>query len=108
MPPIPLYTSKRTAKSLWQEYRIYPDHLELQAWVLFHTIILPCDNIQTIEICPEGWRGFKGMTLGVKIDNCDLCRHVLLTKKTGLFKGISFTPDDPGKFVEVCISVLPL
>ena len=36
----PLYASKRTFKSLWQEYRIYRDRLELQAWVLLHTVVL--------------------------------------------------------------------
>jgi len=37
----PLYISKRTVKSLGQEYRIYPNRLELQAWVLLHTMVVP-------------------------------------------------------------------
>ncbi len=103
----PLYASKRTAKSLWQQYRIYRDRLELQSWVLLHTVVLPTDAIRSIEVRPSIFGGRKGFTWGIKIDNCDLCRHVLLTKTTGLFKRIGFSPDEPEKFVEICKSVLP-
>ena len=103
----PLYSSKRTLKSLWQQYRIYPDRLELQSWFLLHTVVVPRDEIQAVEVRPSAWTGEKGFTWGIKIDNCDLCRHVLLTKKSGLFKRIGFTPDQPEEFVEVCKSILP-
>ena len=97
----PIYISKRTAKSLWQEYRIYRDRLELQSWVLFHTVVLPANEIQAVEVHPSGsiW--------GVKLDNCNFCRHVLLIKKSGRFKRIGFSPDDPEKFVAVCQSIMP-
>ena len=99
----PIYISKRTAKSLWQEYRIYLDRLELQSWLLFHTIIVPVNEIQAVEVRPPGpiW--------GVKLDNCNFCRHVLLIKKSGLLftKRIGFSPDAPEKFVAVCKSILP-
>ena len=100
----PIYTSKRMAKNLWQEYRIYRDRLELQSWILFHTIIVAADEIERIEVRPSVFSGQKGITWGVKIDNCDLCCHVLLTRKTGFFKRIGFSPDDPEKFVEACKS----
>jgi hypothetical protein len=98
---VPIYISKRTGRSLWQEYRIYPDRLELQSWFLFHTIVAPANEIQAVEVRPAGaiW--------GVKLDNCNFCRHVLLIKKSGLFKRIGFSPDDPGKFVAVCQSIMP-
>ena len=35
----PLYVSKRTAKNLWQQYRIYRHGRELQSWVLLHTVV---------------------------------------------------------------------
>ena len=97
----PIYTSKRTGRSLWQEYRIYPDRLELQSWFLFHTVVVPANEIQAIKARPPGaiW--------GVKLDNCNFCRHVLLIRKSGLFKRIGFAPDDPDKFVEICKSILP-
>ena len=107
MNEILLYKSKRTAKSLWQQYRIYRDRLELQSWVLFHTAIVPANEIQAIEVRSSVFSGQRGFTWGVKIDNCDLCRHVLLTRKSGFFKRIGFSPDEPDKFVEICKSILP-
>jgi len=101
MNPIPLYASKRTAKSLWQQYRICRDRLELQSWFLFRTFVVPADEIQAVEINPPG------IIWGVKLDNCNFCRHVSLKKKSGLFKRIGFIPDDPDKFVEICKSILP-
>jgi hypothetical protein len=114
----PLYTSKRTAKSLWQQYRIYRDRIELQSWILLHTVVLPIDEIQAVKLCPSvfgGWirlmRGerkidFRDMW-GIKIDFCDLCPHVLLRKTSGIFNAIGFSPDEPEQFVEICKSVLP-
>ena len=103
----PLYTSKRMVWNLWQEYRIYRDRLELQSWALFHTIVVPANEIQAIEIRPSAFNGVKGMTLGIKNDLCDLRRHVLLLKKWGVFKRIGFSPDEPEKFVEICKSITP-
>jgi len=113
----PLYTSKRTAKGLWQQYRIYRDRIELQSWILLHTIVLPTDEIQAVKVRPSVLDGLLGFTWGkkkdfrdmwgIKIDFCDLCRHVLLRKKFGLFNAIGFSPDEPEKFVEICQSVLP-
>lgn len=97
----PLYGSKRTAKSLWQQYRIYPDRLELQSWFLCHTIVVPAEEIQAVEVHPPG------MIWGVKLDNCNFCRHVLLVKKSGLFKRIGFSPDAPDEFVARCHSIMP-
>jgi hypothetical protein len=44
----PTYVSSRTVANLWQEYRIFPDRLELQSWFLFHTIVIPAREILTI------------------------------------------------------------
>ena len=96
-----IYSSKRTGRSLWQEYRIYPDRLELQSWFLFHTLVVPANEIQAIEVRPAG------LIWGVKLDNCNFCRHVLLTKKSGWFRRIGFSPDDPDQFVTLCQSTLP-
>ena len=101
-----LYASKRSFKSLWQEYRIYRDRLELQAWVLLHTVVIPANEIQAVEVRPSVLSGNNGITWGVKLDNCDLNRHVLLTRKSGFLKRIGFTPDNPESFVEVCKSIM--
>jgi len=105
----PLYISKRMAKNLWQEYRIYHDRVELQSRFLFHTIIVPVNEIQAVEIRPSffSFSGRKEFIWGMKMDNCDWCRHVLLTKTRGLFKRVGFAPDEPEKFVEICKSILP-
>jgi len=102
----PLYTSKRALKSLWQCYRIYPDRLELQSWVLFHTVVVPAKEIRGVEVRPSVFGGGKGFAWGIKLDNSDLCRHVLLERTSGLFKRIAFSPDDPEKFVEICRSIM--
>lgn len=113
----PLYASKRTVRSLWQQYRIYRDRIELQSWILLHTVVLPIDEIQAVKVRPSVFGGWKGLAWGmkkdfrdmwgIKIDFCDLCPHVLLRKKSGLFNAIGFSPDEPEKFVEICKSVLP-
>jgi len=102
----PLYTSKRTAKTLWQQYRIFQDRLELQSWILFHTLVVPAKEIRAIDVRPSIFGGRKGLVWGIKIDNCDFCRHVLLLRTSGLFKRIAFSPDDPEKFAEICKSIM--
>jgi hypothetical protein len=87
-----LYASKRTARSLWQQYRIYRDRLELQAWILFRTVVVPVGEIRGIEVRPSVFSGRKGFTSGIKLDFTDLCRHVLLSKSRGRFKGSPFRP----------------
>jgi hypothetical protein len=107
MDDTPIYISKRTGSNLWQEYRVYRDRLELQSWFLFHTLVIPAGEISKIEVRPSIFHGQKGFIWGVKLDNCNFCRHALLTKKSGCFKRIGFSPDDPEKFVAVCQSILP-
>ncbi len=102
----PLYVSRRTPASLWQEYRIFSDRLELQSWILFHTMVIPAREIQAIEMRPSFFSGRKGFTWGVKLDNSDLCRHVLVVRKSGLFKRIAFTPDKPDEFVRISRSIM--
>jgi hypothetical protein len=103
----PIYTSRRTPASLWQEYRIFPDRLELQSWLLFHTLVIPADEILSAEARPSIFAGTKGCIWGVKLDNCNFCRHVLIRKKKGLFKRIGFTPDNPEEFTRICKGIMP-
>jgi len=86
---------------LWQEYRIYSDRLELQSWLLFHTVIVPHNEILAVEVRPSIFNGRKGFIWGIKLDNCDFCRHILLKRKSGLFKRIGFTPDNPEEFIRI-------
>jgi hypothetical protein len=102
----PVYVSRRTASSLWQEYRIFADRLELQSWILFHTVTIPANEILEIEIRPSTFSGRKGFTWGIKLDNSDLCRHVLIKRRTGFWKRIAFTPHNPDEFVRICQSIM--
>ena len=103
----PIYISKRTLKSLGQEYRIYRDRVELQCWILLHTIVIPASEIGKIEVRPSA-ASLRGITSwGLKIDLCDSCRHALLKRKSGIMKPIAFSPDDVEKFVAVCQSIIP-
>ncbi len=108
----PIYISKPTARSLWQAYRLYPDRLEIQSWVLLHTLVIPLNEINDIwvsrpPIIAESFRG-KGFWAGLalKIDLADLFLHVGLHTKSGLIRHIHFTPDDPHAFVAAYHSIL--
>jgi hypothetical protein len=87
---------------LWQEYRIYPDRLELQSWLFFHTFVIPANEILAIEVSPSLFSGRKGFTWGIKLDLSDLHRHVLVRRKVGFFKRFAFTPEHPDEFARVC------
>ena len=102
----PVYVSRRTPASLWQEYRIFSDRLELQSWTLLHTIVIPANEILEIEARPSLFGGRKGITWGIKLDMTDLHRHVLVRRKTGFWKRIAFTPDNPDEFVRICQSII--
>ena len=102
----PVHISRRTAASLWQEYRIYSDRLELQSWAFFHTIVIPAREILEIEARPSVFGGSKGITWVIKLDMTDLHRHVLVRRTTGFWKRIAFTPDNPDEFARVCQSIM--
>ena len=104
----PFYVSPRSSRSIWQEYRIYPDRLELQCWVAFHTLVIPAEEIIEIEVRPpiviaDLFRGKSFLySFPLKIDGSDGHRHVAIKRKCGFIKHIRFTPDEPDRFVEVC------
>ena len=102
----PLYTSQRSLKNLWQRYHIYPDHLELQSWILLHTLTIPLTQIRTIQVRPPSFRAPQ-LIWGAKLDNADFCTHILLTRTRGILKSIAFTPDHPDQFADICQSLLP-
>jgi len=41
----------------------------------------------------------------LKLDWADLFRHVEIHRKSGLFKYLRFTPDNPERFVAACKSI---
>jgi hypothetical protein len=103
----PLYVSKRSFKNLWQEYRIYLDRIELQCWIALHTLKIPVHEIADIQIrSPFSFWDLLRVKAslsfrGLKIDQSDLYRHIVIKRKSGLVKYIVFTPDNPDEFADI-------
>ncbi len=99
----PIYTSKSTIKSLWQEYRIYDDHLEFDT--LFGQMEIPFEDIEQAEVSESEIKGlFKGdlhlrYTPALKLDWANFVEHVVVDKREGSIRHILFTPEDPAAFV---------
>jgi hypothetical protein len=100
MPDAPLYTSPCAARSLWHEYRVHTDRVELDT--LTGTMVVPFDQIEEVHVAASYSQGVRlqlaGFRPGLKLDWGDLQPHIVLDKATGLFRHIAFTPDDPQAF----------
>ena len=102
----PLYVSRPTLTSVWQEYRLYPDRLELDMH-LFGTVRVPLADVSAVSVRPAGVifdlvRGDYGlgdMLRTLKLDLADLSEHVTIERETGLFRQFRVTPEDPAEFV---------
>ena len=99
----PVYVSKSTIKSLWQEYRIYNDHLELDT--LFGQMRISFDEVDQAEVSESEVQGlFKGdlhlrHMPALKLDWANFLEHVVIDKTSGLLRHVLVTPDDPAAFV---------
>ncbi len=106
-----IYVSEKSAKNMWQDYRVFPDRIELRCWMLLRRFVIPAEDILNVEVRPPisvrdilagkvkvPWRALK-------VDWSDFCEHVEIHRKSGTFKHIRFTPDDPTKFVAACKSM---
>ena len=107
----PIYTSKSTVKSLWQEYRIYKDRVEFST----HTgiISIPLDKIEGVEVNESDVKGLfkgdlklKGFKPAIKLDWANFVEHVVLDKKGGHCKRFLFTPENPQEFKDVLNKLL--
>ncbi len=97
-----LYRSRRAARSLWQEYRIYGDRIELET--LLGTVRIPREEIQEVRsyrppVIRTTFRAFK-------LDLADLFPHVGITRRSSRWQ-LRFTPPDPERFVAVARSLQP-
>ena len=106
----PLYVSRRSFRSLGQQYRIYTDRVEL-GFFGFKKIIAGAD-ILAVEVRPacvigDLLRG-KGLAsaFALKLDLADLFRHVAIHRRSGWFRHVRFAPDDPDTFAQVCKSIM--
>jgi hypothetical protein len=95
-----LYTSPCAARSLWHEYRVYADRVELDT--LAGTLAVSFDQIEGVHVADSYRQGvrlqLRGLRPGVKLDLADFNQHVVIDKSTGLFRHVAFTPDDPLAF----------
>ncbi len=106
----PLYVSARSFKNLWHQYRIYADRIELDSF--FGRKVIPAGDILEVEVRPPlvvgdifRGKGFKN-GLALKLDLADLYPHVAILRRSGWFRHIRVTPDDPETFVNICKTVM--
>lgn len=92
-----IYTSKRSARSIWNEYRVFKDRVELEFNLILKTFVIPIDEIKEIGVYKPPV--IKTVFWALKIDLADLYTHVGIERKNGCFKKIRFTPADPYEFV---------
>ena len=99
----PIHLSKSTFKSLWQEYRIYPDRVEFAT--LFGLLTVPFDHIERVEVSESEVEGLlkgdlhlQGFRPALKLDWANFLEHVVLDKSKGHIRRILFTPEDPAAF----------
>lgn len=99
-----VYLSKSTIKSLWQEYRIFKDHLEFAT--LAGDIMIPFENVEKALVSESEIKGLlkgdlhlKDFRPAIKLDWANFTEHIVLDKKEGIVKRILFTPDDPKAFI---------
>ena len=99
----PLYVSPCSGKSLWQEYRIYPDRVEFIT--LIGTLSVPMEEIESVSVHESDVKGLrhgdlqlKGFRPALKLDWANFTEHVILDRSGGYVHRILFTPDDPQVF----------
>ena len=103
MSDTPIYTSKSTVKSLWQEYRIYDNRVEFDT--LFGQMTVPFDHIERVSVSESEVNGLikgdlhlKNFRPALKLDWANFLEHVVLDKSEGHIRRVLFTPDDPEAF----------
>jgi hypothetical protein len=94
-----IYTSKSTAKSLWQEFRLYDDRIEFDTH--FGMMVVPLAHIERVDISESEVKGLlrgdlhlKDFRPALKLDWANFVEHVVLDKNKGYVRRLLFTPDD--------------
>lgn len=102
----PLYTSRSTPQSLWQEYRIYDDHVEFETHL--GRMVVPFEHIESVRVLDSDLKGLlrgdlrlRNFRPALKLDWSNFTDHLVLDKRSGLVRRILFSPDDPAGFKEV-------
>ncbi|MEW6115082.1 MAG: hypothetical protein AB1664_23335 [Thermodesulfobacteriota bacterium] len=80
--------------------------------MLLSRFVIPAEDILEVKARPRF--SFRDVFEGkvrvlwwvIKLDWADLCEHVEIHRKSGLFKYLRFTPDNPESFVAACKSIM--
>jgi hypothetical protein len=104
MDELPIYESRRHAKGLWQNYRVFRDRVELRS--VFGFFRIKMEDIEEISVSPslmalmaKGQMGKAAEIRAAKLDMADFVEHVVLRTRKGVFRVLRFTPDNPLEFV---------
>lgn len=112
MSDAPLYVSPSSAKSLWQEYRIFADRLELST--MFGVMAIPFANIERVsERKPllaqiaTGEIFCREFRPGLKMDFADFTDHVEIDRNDSLLiRRVLLTPENPAEFAATLKSAI--
>ncbi len=99
----PVYVSRSTLKSIWQEYRIFGDRLEFDT--KFGQMTIPFEHVERVEVLDADTKALirgdlrlKNFRPALKVDWANILEHVVLDKKEGYVRRVLFTPEDPVAF----------
>jgi len=91
-----LYESKGTPRSLWNNYRIFDDRIELQFRLFFTKIIIQREAFVKVGVYKPPV--IRTVFWALKLDLADCYNHIEIERNHGLFKKIRFTPANPDEF----------
>jgi hypothetical protein len=107
----PIYSSPSTAKSLWQEYHVFQDRVELKTHL--GTLTIPLEAIESVEVRESDLKGLmrgelnlKDFRPALKLDWANFVEHVVIDKSDGRVHRILFTPENPAQFKEILDRIL--
>ena len=99
----PLYTSKSTAKSIWQEFRLYEDRIEFDTH--FGMMVVPLAHIERVDVSESEVKGLlrgdlhlKNFRPALKLDWSNFVEHIVIDKDKGYVRRVLCSPDDPEAF----------
>lgn len=95
----PLYESGPSRQSLGNTYAIFADRIELRCRFPFFTKTLIIGKEDLIAIDTYRPPVIRTAFWALKLDLADLKEHVGIKRKSGFFKQLRFTPQNPRAFV---------
>jgi len=109
----PIYISRPWSGSRGQEYRVFPDRVELWSRTVSTLFVVPMGRIRRVRVVPAGFLKTLVAVLQGKqpilsvlavliLDKAFSRRHVLIERSAGFIRYYRFTPDDPEGFAAAC------